>query len=116
MYINNDLAYKTLLSDSDKMCSIVAVYIYQLNLIVFMVYRPPPTYKNNSIYNGKILEQSFKSIVIDNIYKAMNGYEAPVPDIILAGDFNFPKAFWRHGIGEAFGQTISEKKLTPATN
>ena len=109
MYINNDLAYKTLISDSDKMCSIVAVYIYQLNLIVFMVYRPPPTYKNNSIYNGKILEQSFKSIVIDNIYKAMNGYEAPVPDIILAGDFNFPKAIWRHGIGEAFGQTISEK-------
>ena len=46
VYINNNLAYKTLISDSDEMCSIVAVYIFQLNLIVFMVYRPPPNYKS----------------------------------------------------------------------
>ena len=28
VYINNDLAYKTLVSDSDEMCSIVSVYIF----------------------------------------------------------------------------------------
>ena len=39
----------------------------------------------------------------------MNMYKAPVPDVILAGDFNFPSAVWKHGIGEAFGNTISVK-------
>ena len=32
-----------------------------------------------------------------------------MPDIILAGDFNFPKATWTHGIGEAFANTKHEK-------
>ena len=35
----------------------------------------------------------------------MQEYKAPIPDIILAGDFNFPKASWKYGIGEAFGNT-----------
>ena len=29
----------------------------------------------------------------------MGTYETPMPDIILAGDFNFPKASWNAGIG-----------------
>ena len=90
------------------MCSIVAVYINELNLIVFMIYRPPPNYK--SCYHGEILEKSFKAIVIDNIYKVMKEYEAPIPDIILAGDFNFPDATWNYGIGEALGKTRYIKK------
>ena len=40
IYVSNDLTYKTLLSNSDEMCSVVAVYINELNLIVFMIYRP----------------------------------------------------------------------------
>ena len=39
----------------------------------------------------------------------MKEYESPTPDIILGGDFNFPRAVWKHGIGEAFGNTRSEK-------
>ena len=89
------------------MCSIVAVHINELNLIVFMVYRPPPDY--DTIYHGEVLEKSFKTIVIDNIYKVMSDVKSPVPDIILAGDFNFPKAVWKHGIGEAIANTRSEK-------
>ena len=73
------------------------IYINELKLIVFMVYRPPPNYKNQ--YHGEILEKSFENIVINNIYKVMNEYTAPVPDILLAGDFNFPKANWSNGIG-----------------
>ena len=108
IYINNDLTYKTLISESDEMCSIVAVYINELNLIVFMVYRPPPNYESG--HYGEILEKSFKTIVIENFNKVIHQYKAPVPDIILAGDFNFPKAIWTYGIGEAFANTISEKK------
>ena len=40
----------------------------------------------------------------------MKEYESPIPDIMLAGDFNFPKATWEHGIGEAVATTASEKK------
>ena len=89
------------------MCSIVAVYINELKLIVFMVYRPPPDY--DTCYHGEVLEKSFNTIVIENIYKVMKEYESPTPDMILSGDFNFPRAVWKHGIGEAFGNTRSEK-------
>ena len=30
----------------------------------------------------------------------MGKFQAPTPDIILAGDFNFPKALWNAGIGK----------------
>ena len=86
----------------------VSVYINELNLIVFTVYRPPPNHKKG--YYGKVLENSFKSIVLDNINKVMLQYPAPVPDVILTGDFNFPKAKWTHGIGEAFATSKSEKE------
>merc|ERR1711970_862386 len=69
----------------------------RLNVIVFMVYRPPPGYKRK--YHGEMLEKSFKDIVIKNTYSGMSKFKAPTPDIILAGDFNFPKAHWNAGIG-----------------
>ena len=66
-------------------------------MIVFMVYRPPPN--NNSIYRGDKLVRSFDDIVISNINKVIGKFQAPTPDIILTGDFNFPKALWDAGIG-----------------
>ena len=89
------------------MCSIVAVFINELNLIVFMIYRPPPDY--DTVYHGEMLEKSFKTIVINNICRIMNDYKSPVPDIIIAGDFNFPRAVWKHSIGEAIANTRSDK-------
>ena len=107
IYIHKNLTYKPLISISDTMCSMVAIYINELNLIVFMIYRPPPDYGTQ--HHGELLENSFKTIVIDNIYKIMNDYQSPVPDIIIAGDFNFPKAVWNHGIGEVIATTRNEK-------
>ena len=97
IYIDNDATYKPLISISDEMCSIVAIYLEELNLIVFMVYRPPPN--NKSTYHGDKLEKSFNDIVISNINKVIGKFQAPTPDILLAGDFNFPKALWDAGIG-----------------
>ena len=73
-----------------------------------MVYRPPPNYKNK--YHGEILEQSFENIVINNIYNVMNKYKAQVPDMILTGDYNFPKAIWSNGIGKNHGDTLSNTR------
>ena len=97
IYIRKDVPYKILTTVSDEMCSMVAIHLEKLNIIVFMVYRPPPSYKSK--YHGGMLEKSFKDIVIKNIHKEMNKFKAPTPDIILAGDFNFPKAQWNAGIG-----------------
>ena len=92
------------------MCSVVGVFIYEIKLIVFMVYRPPPNHKNQ--FHGALLEKSFENIVISNIYKVMKEYTSPVPDILLAGDFNFPKAIWSNGIGRPKTDAlISDKSL-----
>ena len=48
IYISNKFTYQTLFSNSDEMCSMVAIYINELNLIVFMVYRPPQIIRINS--------------------------------------------------------------------
>ena len=97
IYINNDATFKPLISISDDMCSVVAIYFDELNLIMFMVYRPPPD--NKSIYHGDKLERSFNEIVLNSINKVIDKFQAPTPDILLAGDFNFPKAFWDAGLG-----------------
>ena len=75
IYINNELTYQTLISASDEMCSIVAVYINELSLIVFMVYIPPPDY--DTCYHDELLEKSFNTIVIENIYKVLKEFESP---------------------------------------
>ena len=108
IYTNNNLTYQTLVTASDEICSIVGIYINELRLIVFMVYRPPPNYRNK--YHGEILEKSFESIVISNIYNVINEYKSQIPDIILAGDFNFPKATWSSGIGRSYADTRSSAR------
>ena len=35
----------------------------------------------------------------NNIHNGIGKFKAPTPDILLAGDFNFPKAHWDAGIG-----------------
>ena len=108
IYTNNNLTYQTLVTASDEICSIVGIYINELRLIVFMVYRPPPNYMNK--YHGEILEKSFESIVISNIYNVINEYKSQIPDIILAGDLNFPKATWSSGIGRSYADTRSSAR------
>ena len=108
IYVSNHLVYQTLVSASDEMCSLVAIYINDLNLVLFMCYRPPPNYKNQ--YHGKILEDSFENIIINNIKKVMLDYSSPTPNILLAGDFNFPKASWKAGIGIINPDSIANKK------
>ena len=71
IYIDEDASYKSLISISDEMCSIVAIYLEELNLIVFMVYRPPPD--NDSVYCGDKLVRSFNDIVISNINEVIAG-------------------------------------------
>ena len=101
IYLRNNLSYKLLTKTSDRMCSFLAIYINELKLALLLAYRPPPDYspKNHNMYNGIPLFQSFKNIIIDQINLTINNLGTPTPDILLMGDFNFPKATWHEGTG-----------------
>jgi len=110
VYVRKEYETRKIAEISINGVEMLAVYLEKLNMIVAMVYRPPPDHGTQ--YNGELLEKSFKKIVIDNMYEMMNYYKSPVPDIVIAGDFNFPKAVWKHGIGEAKATTRNENNST----
>ena len=64
-----------------------------------LAYRPPPHYTTDNQYHGQPLEESFRNIILNNISSTIHTFSTPEPDVLLLGDFNFPKAVWREGIG-----------------
>ena len=76
-----------------------------------LVYRPPPHYTPDNLFHGEPLEQSFKNVVLDNIDSVINDLGTPEPDIVLLGDFNFPKAIWREGVGIHLHGDSSETRM-----
>ena len=99
LFLRNTFSYKVITAASDHMCSLLAIHVNELNLIIMLVYRPPPHYTPDNLYHGPPLEQSFQNIVLNNISSVINTLGSPEPDMILLGDFNFPKAVWREGVG-----------------
>lgn len=99
LYLRNTFSYRVIRAASDHMCSFVAVYVNELNLAIMLAYRPPPHYTPDNLYHGQPLEQSFNDIILSNISTVINNLGSPEPDMIILGDFNFPKAVWRDGIG-----------------
>ena len=99
IYLHNHFTFKLLAEESDEMCSFLAIFINEIKLALFLAYRPPPDYTSGNLYHGPHLEHSFNNIVINKINNTIANLNTPVPDIILAGDFNFPKASWHEGTG-----------------
>ena len=91
IYLQNHLTYKLLASISDNMCSFLAIHINELNLVLLLAYRPPGD-TQNILFHGRPLELSFNEIILSQVASTINALEAPLPDIILAGDFNVPNA------------------------
>ena len=43
IYLHNHLTYKILCKATDDMCSLLAIYVNELKLIILLAYRPPLT-------------------------------------------------------------------------
>ena len=95
------------------MCSFLAMHIKELNLAFLLAYRPPPKYDSEN-YRGVHLESSFNKIIIKNIENSISKLGTPTADIIIAGDFNFPKAVWSKGVGVPPRGGSSESRMLKA--
>jgi len=95
-FIQNSVVCEDILSFSDEYCNLQIIKLPQNNLILINIYRPPDC-----------PEQSFEKVV-SKVRSTYYMLESPTPDVIMLGDFNFPKISWPLGtIGK--GSTISEQ-------
>merc|ERR1712113_188382 len=67
-------------------------HINQFHSLGFFSHKCP---KNGSRSLNRVIYKRF----FKDICKEMNKHKTPTPDILLIGDFNFPKAQWNAGIG-----------------
>ena len=111
IYLRNDLTYKVVANMSDNMCSLLAITINELSLTTILVYRPPIRHDPKNRYDGPQLEQSFNDIVINNIKSIIQNLGSPVPNILLMGDFNFPRANWNEGVASPVSDNSSESRM-----
>ncbi|MEL7079430.1 MAG: reverse transcriptase family protein [Cyanobacteria bacterium J06582_2] len=100
IYLHNNMTFRLLCCESDNMCSFLAIFINELKLALLLAYRPPPDYNIVNKFNGPHLENSFEKVIIQNITNSITNLDTLTPDIILAGDFNFPNARWSEGLGK----------------
>ena len=70
----------------------MAVHIKAENLVLIAVYRQPDDRIGNHRSTSKEFQQA-----IDAIKEALNNLPAPIPDIVVCGDFNLPHANWKDG-------------------
>lgn len=83
-YVRDDLASTThpILSHSDGLVDLQAIHMKSHNLLIINCYRPPScTY------------ESFKQ-ACNKMHEAISTQPAPMPNIIICGDFNFPFVTW----------------------
>lgn len=62
----------------------IALHIKPMNCVVVGIYRPPDCKSNEFNY------------VIDRLSQALDKVSAPIPDIHVMGDFNFPFMKWKY--------------------
>lgn len=106
IYLRNDLTATSLLEDSFDGIEVKIIFIKTLNLVICVIYRPPDNTQGG--YRSTATEFS---PVIDQIKNVLNSLPTPMPDIIVAGDFNVPRVSWPQCLPEP-GATQTEKQVT----
>ena len=67
----------------------IALHIAALNIVVVVVYRQP----DNALNGNRSTSREFKCFT-EELRVCLNELPAPVPDIMILGDFNLPHATW----------------------
>ena len=80
LFLRNDLSGDILSSYCNSVCELLVVKVHQINTIVAVVYRPPDT--NLAEFTP----------VIQHLSEIFEDLEAPRPNIVVLGDFNFPSS------------------------
>ena len=81
---------ETIFSYSNGVIESLGVHIKTLNLVYIVTYRSPDTPRNRST------SKEF-SAFLEELQRILRSLPTPTPDIVLAGDFNFPHGDWITG-------------------
>ena len=83
-YLRNDLASQAslILSESNSTTEIQMIHIHKYNIVIITVYRPP----------GCLSEEFLPTLA--TIRRKLEDLPAPLPTILMMGDFNFPTINW----------------------
>lgn len=101
-YIRSNIACRERLTYSDRFCSINIVELTEEKMIVINLYRPPACPST-----------SFQDI-INRIKATILPLQKPMEDIIMLGDFNFPRMKWPEGEilpGSSIDEQLQEQLL-----
>ena len=82
LYLRKNLIYKICLKYSNSICDLLIVKILSPDLIIILVYRPPSS------------PLSDFDDIITKAREFILSLPAPLPNIILLGDFNMPEVIW----------------------
>ena len=82
MYLRKNIIYKICLKYSNSVCDLPIVKIHSPDLIIILVYRPPS--RPISDFDDSITKT--REFILS--------LPAPLPNIILLGDFNMPEVNW----------------------
>lgn len=87
IYVRNEISVdtKSLLSYSNGQVELIIIHLRKMNLIIVNCYRPPQCTLHNF------------TAAMEKVAKIMEDQPAPLPEVILCGDFNFPSIHWPEG-------------------
>ena len=110
LYLRNDIAASAsiIMRSSDGLNEALGVHIKKLNLIIFIIYRSPCPEQDHVNRPQNKFQKVLSSIktVLDSMLISIN----PMPDIMVAGDFNLPKSHWPDCTPKS-GATLLEKDI-----
>ena len=86
IYIRDPIIFSICLSYSNSVCDLLIIKLHQPSLYIILVYRPPSC------------SQLKFSDIICKIETFTLSLPAPLPNIIMLGDFNFPGVNWSNPI------------------
>lgn len=107
VYIKDEHSTTIILKYANNYCNCLVLDIPSLKLILVVIYRPPDCPSNDF------------ATTINNVEKCINSVGNPTPNILMFGDFNFPRIDWNTETSQSGGTRIEQdqsKCLLKLTN